>query len=142
MFIEPRLSFAAKGNGRQKRRYPDIVICNTRSVIAVVELKYLPRAMPDVRKDINALNTIAKHRDELIVENARFRGAKRDARKYPFAKSVLFVWAGVHRPPSLSYHSHEVPLLSADYPDLDGCFMELHAETDDRKPPHIFARPV
>jgi hypothetical protein len=42
LFVEPRLSVGA----RETRRYPDIVICNQRSVIGVVELKYLPKGRP------------------------------------------------------------------------------------------------
>jgi hypothetical protein len=42
LFIEPSLTI--RGRSGVKRIIPDIVICNTREVISVVELKYLPRA--------------------------------------------------------------------------------------------------
>ena len=48
MFIEPRLSCETEKSPRRDNtvRYPDLVVCNTRSVIGIIELKYRPRAKP------------------------------------------------------------------------------------------------
>jgi len=35
---------------------PDIVVCNTRAVISVIELKYLPRAQPKHSQDIKTFH--------------------------------------------------------------------------------------
>ena len=139
MFIEPKLAFTE--NGTRRRLYPDIVICNTQTVIAVVELKYQPRVNPSFAKDLESLRSISRHRDQLTVENSRFRGTKRDPRTYAFADSMLFVWAGVHQRTTPSYATQDVPLLADGIPELEHCFMELHAETDERNAPHVFARP-
>lgn len=50
MFIEPKLKAtvaALDGQVKPEFRFPDIVICNTREVIGIVEVKYLPRAKPN-----------------------------------------------------------------------------------------------
>lgn len=138
MFVEPR--FALKVNGDTKQRFPDFVICNSVHIIAVVELKYLPRALPAFDKDMETLELLAKHRAELMVANSRFRGERRAAKEYPFSDSVLFVWAGVHRKPKVSYESIDVPMLSRGIKELGGCFLQLHAETDLGHPPKVFSR--
>ena len=95
MFIEPRLSICV--DGLTKHRYPDIVICNSRNVVAVVELKYLPRTAPRYRKDIETLQLISRNRTGVRVANQRHKGPTRDAREYALGRDVLFVWAGVYR---------------------------------------------
>jgi len=140
MFIEPRFSVTVKR--QRKRFYPDIVICNTKEVIAVVEIKYQPRVLPSYRKDLETLRILATHRKQkhIYATNVRYRGYDVDARKYMFSNHVLFVWAGVHCPPTESYESSHVPLLSNGLKNLEGCFLQLHAETDPKKPPNVFAR--
>src|SRR5574339_1190948 len=49
MFIEACMS--VQGSERQVR-FPDIVICNTREVIGIIELKYQPRGKPSWQKDL------------------------------------------------------------------------------------------
>lgn len=135
MFIEPRLALrAARG---RRIVHPDLVICDTRSVIAVTEIKYLPRGRPNHAKDLRTLRTIARQRDRLFVSNARFRGPEADAREYGFSPRTLFVWAGVHRP---WRSGGELPLLSAGAPELAGCFLQLHAETAVDELPTVVAR--
>jgi hypothetical protein len=119
MFIEP--CFAIRGEVTQLR-YPDLVICNSRSVIAVVELKYLPRTQPDWQKDIETFRWIIENKTALSVTNSRFRGVGADERVYPLADDLLYVWAGVHAPA-------ELDLESLAGSKLNACFMALHAET-------------
>jgi hypothetical protein len=138
MFIEPCLVVTVKR--RRTLLYPDIVICNTRQVIAVVEIKYQPRVLPSHDKDLKTLRTIAAYRDQLHVSNARFRGPVADSKEYPFSNHVVFVWAGVHRVPKISYESRDVPMLSEGVEELAGCFLQLHAETDRMEKPKVFAR--
>jgi len=139
MFIEPR--FVVTVEGHPKVFYPDLVICNTRRVIAVIELKYQPRVLPSHDKDFETLRTIAEYRDQLQVSNARFHGPVADAKDYSFSEHVLFVWAGVHRrPKSFSYESNDVPMLSANVESLRGCFLQLHAETNRSASPNVFIR--
>lgn len=130
VFTEPTLSV----DGR--KIIPDLVVCNSRSVIAVIELKYLPRGRPRYAKDIQNLALLAEHREKVVMSDARFRGVGHRVKAYPFARHILFVWAGVHaRAKALPTN-----LYSDGHPLLDGCFMELHAETAKEGPPTVFYR--
>src|SRR5438105_1802416 len=57
MFIEPRIVVAAADG--DVVLLPDIVICNSRQVIGVIELKYQPRVSPSHKKDIASLARLA-----------------------------------------------------------------------------------
>ena len=140
LFIEPRLEL--KVNGKRKVVYPDIVICNTKQVIAVVELKYQPRTLPSIDKDLKTLQLVAKYRKQLTVSNWRHLGPISDGTTYTFSQNFLFVWAGVHKRPAQGYDLSDDWLFSAEHPVLSGCFLELHAETDLELPPHVFHRPT
>jgi hypothetical protein len=89
LFIEPAIRLPGR-----KVLYPDIVICNSRSIIGVVELKYLPRAQPKFSKDLKALASIADAAHSIEIANDRFRGVAR--RQYPLAKDAVLSWAGVY----------------------------------------------
>jgi hypothetical protein len=108
-----------------KRIYPDIVVCNSRQVIAVVELKYLPRTVPRYKKDIDNLDFIAKHRSAISISNQRFRGHKTDDRDYELSKQILFVWAGVHA----AHRDGDGHLFAEGYNQLKDCYLQLHAAT-------------
>ncbi len=137
MFIEPCVT---RGKSHP-RHFPDIVICNTVRVIAVIEIKYMPRGLPSSDRDVDKLRYIAKHREHLHVSNVRFRGPASDAKVYKFSKDVLFVWAAVHKTPRDSYESPEVSMLSQGIKELERCFLQLHAETSEDAKPRVFARP-
>jgi hypothetical protein len=121
MFIEPRFTFTV--DGETKHRYPDIVICNRVQVIAVIELKYQPRVSPTFKKDLETLQLISRYRQDLRVANSRFRGSSRDAKE-----------------PKSTDESNERPMFSDKITELDGCFLELHAETDVKGRPKVFRR--
>lgn len=124
IFIEPGLSIS--GRDRQVR-YPDIVICNSRSVIGIIELKYLPRTRPAWQKDIATFRWIVENKATLFVSNARFRGVNADARVYPLADDVLYVWAGVHA-------AADIDLQTLAGPEFRSCFLALHAQTSHKGP--------
>ena len=94
MFIEPGISI--KKTSGLKRVYPDIAICNTKEVIAIIELKYQQRAQPSYGKDIETLNTLSRYRKKLKLKNVRYRGEEADSKEYLFSSNMLFVWAGIH----------------------------------------------
>ena len=125
MFIEPCMS--VPGLGKQVR-YPDLVVCNSREVIGIIELKYQPRARPKWQKDVDTFHFLATHRETISISNSRFRGVAADARVYPLASDVLFVWAGVHAPCDLALKEHVDPVLAPH-------FMALHAETQPSSAP-------
>jgi hypothetical protein len=119
MFIEPGLTARAPAT---QTRYPDVVVCNTRQVIAIIELKYQPRTRPSWQKDLQTFHWILAHRDALVVSNTRFRGISADARSYPLSPGLLYVWAGVHVATDLDL-AKQVPV------EWRAAFLPLHAET-------------
>ena len=131
LFIEP--SFRIPTPSGEKRVMPDIVICNTKEVISVIELKYRPKAKPLYRKDIETLAAIARHRKQIEISNSRFRGSEKDATVYAMSKRILFVWAGVHA----EVKSNQNALYSAGKKSLADCYMELHAVTRKNATPRV-----
>ena len=119
MFIEPRLFCEARAGGV---KYPDIVVCNSRAVIAIVELKFQPRSNPVWRKDVETLRWVRNQRSSIFVANHRHRGPVIDGRSYPISRDLLCVWAGVHK---------ESPRKIAEelLPSERKGFLELHAQT-------------
>ncbi len=136
MFIEPYMSI--KINDNVIRLMPDLVICNTREVIGIIELKYTPRGQPNYKKDINSLSKIAKYRRDITISNERFRGQVIDEKEYNLSKDILFVWAGVHAMPRSDQMADS--LYAAGHKELKGCFIELHAETNKNLTPKIYKR--
>ncbi|MCG7946626.1 MAG: hypothetical protein N0C84_09840 [Candidatus Thiodiazotropha taylori] len=132
LFIEPRVS--AKEEGETKTVYPDIVVCNTKEVIAVVELKYLPRGKPSYLKDVRNLDFLARKREGITVANSRYSGPEVDSKEYTLSKNILFVWAGVHMAQNEDQHQ----LYSEHYPSLKGSFLELHAATQQTAVPEVY----
>ena len=123
VFIEPRV-FAS--SDFKKRWYPDLVICNSKEVIAVVEMKYRPRGSANWEGDLRKLNRIAERKGELFVSNTRYLGPPVDDRQYTFASKTLFGWLGIHRPfPAESYP--QIPVLSTGHVFLTNRFVQFHA---------------
>lgn len=131
IFIEPPFTF--KVRGEVKKLYPDLVICNTKEVICVIELKYLPRGRPKYKKDIESLSLVAKNRRKISIANDRFRGIEKDSMPYSLSDNVLFVWASIHD----GSKSEGAQLYSKGYKSLDGCYLQLHAETGDGSMPKV-----
>jgi len=135
LFIEPTMKISVQrpdGCEKVHIKFPDIVVCNTRQVIGVVELKYQPRARPTWRKDIGTYDWIERHRDKISVSNVRFQGVEADKHRYALAKDVLFVWAGVHAP-----WPHQIADENEVSPRFRDSFLELHAETYDGSEPTV-----
>ena len=120
LFIEPTLTI----NGSEKIR-PDIIVCNSKSIIAIIEIKYLPRGKPKYEKDIKKLAKISENRKSISITNHRFQGIEKDTTKYKLPKSVLFVWAGFHT----QQKQENKQLFSQGYEYLQGCYLQLQAET-------------
>lgn len=125
IFIEPRVF--ARGN-EADRWYPDLVICNSKQVIAVFELKYQPRTFATWKPDVQKLNRIAELKEHLYVANTRYLGPPADDLDYSFANQTLFGWLGVHRHfPGIE--SGSVPNMSEGHKFLSGSFVQMHALT-------------
>jgi hypothetical protein len=93
LFIEPHLPGI---KGIDEGCYPDVVICNTRQIIGVVELKYLPRARPAFEKDLQTLKAIAEAGGDIELANDRYLGPN-SLRNYTLATDAVFCWAGVSK---------------------------------------------
>jgi hypothetical protein len=124
LFIEP--SLCATGT---QRKLPDILICDSRSVIGVVELKYTPRGIPKTTKDLNTLAFTIEHRKSLTIANERFRGPTRDPKSYFLAEDAVLCWAGIYTGQRLHLKMN---------PDVESRFLQLDALTSFDSWPKIF----
>lgn len=115
IFVEPTLIL-------DKRRIPDLVICNANQVIGVIELKYAPRGLPEYEKDIETLCKVKEASKDLKLTNERFRGSARQL-DFTVAEDLVLCWAAVH---------DDRPLPSGrqqKVQQLEGHYLELRAIT-------------
>lgn len=125
LFIEPKLDIV---DGRKRKVfYPDLVICNTRNVIGVVELKYQPRTRPRMAKDLQTLAALAAQGQKAVLSIERYRGSATGPEPIAFSKDVVFVWGGVHV--EMGTGAERTALPAGCDPQLAGCIFELHAAT-------------
>ena len=130
IFVEPRIS-----GDKGKHRYPDVVICNRRQIIAVVELKYQPRVPAvrgDYQKDLDTLCWIQESTEGVTISNDRYLGPAGRPRTYSVAKDALFCWAGV-------YPGSRFDLASHAPRKLRDRLLVLHAMTDADQEPDVRA---
>lgn len=139
-FIEPTVDIELPDERIQRYR-PDIVVCSATQVIAIIEIKYCPRTLPQFAKDIATLRNLSKHRNQLALENERFRGMPGDERTYSCSTNALFVWAGIHGVGrDETFNRESMSPIDQDRTHLKGCFFRMHAETATGAEPNIFAR--
>lgn len=129
IFVEPRLS----SGSAVEYYYPDIVICNTRYIIGLVELKYLPRGRPDYRKDVSTLEFAASNPAGLAITNDRFLGVTADNRPYPLAPDAVLCWGAVYTGKPLNVRARVSNALRVR-------FLQLDAVTAANKPPAVSSR--
>ena len=115
---------------------PDIVITWLGKVVSVIELKYKPKGSPTYQKDITNMALIAGQREGLRLDHHRLVGVENVTVTYDMSPSILFVWAGIHRPE----RNQSDWLYSVDYPELADCFIEFHAETQPHGTPFTYQR--
>lgn len=115
IFIEPLLSFA---DGL--RRHPDVVICDSKSIIGIVEFKYIPRGRPRYAKDLETLQLAVENAQALKISNDRFRGVISDDRQYSLAPNAVLCWAGVYTGETIRIKKSEaVSTLGSHFLQLD-----------------------
>jgi hypothetical protein len=110
--------------------YPDLVICNSRTIIGVIEIKYIPRARPKFSKDLKTLAALASQRKDLKMENVRFRGVSADHMTFQFSEHVLFAWAGIHRSEFAALDEFEKRRPN----EIGEYYFEMHGLTNDGEP--------
>jgi hypothetical protein len=115
LFIEPCVSLVAANASR----HPDVVICNSQRVIGIVELKYLPRARPKFKKDLQTLELFAASSGEVKITNDRYLGIIRGSRSYLLAPDAILCWAGVYKGMRLDLRSAISDPLRKRYLQLD-----------------------
>lgn len=125
LFIEPAVVFNDKD-----RRYPDLVICNTQTIIGVVELKYAPRATPSTDKDMETLAKLAIESNSIELINERFRGPGR-LKPYSISSDAVFCWAGVRRNASIQFDSEKQDRIGSR-------FLKLEAVTQNDSLPTVY----
>jgi hypothetical protein len=160
IFIEPTIY----AKGRTWRRIPDMVICDTRNVIAVVELKFHPRATlsgqlgdalrDGAEKDLETLLGVAQDLNDvsmntstvvphITVSNERYLGVHREIRPYGLASNLLLVWAGIYKQ-SEGRSAPSTERLARVFEDagvtIQGGLLELHAQTKAETPPVLIER--
>jgi hypothetical protein len=119
LFVEPTLT---AGNSSSSPK-PDVLICNRHRIIGVVELKYLPRANANYRKDLQTLEWCGSHADSIQIRNERYLGRQSASKYYSLANDAVLCWAGVfNRPIVLSLRGKVSEKIHSH-------FMELHAVT-------------
>ena len=112
--------------------YPDLLICNAKSVIGVVELKYTPRGIPRTKKDLNTLSHLRGSADDILVENLRYRGNQRP-RRFTLSSDAVFCWAAI-------YAGKKV-LALPDPENMNGHFLWLHALTQHNSKASVISQP-
>ena len=93
IFVEPTIKILSP----KLHKIPDLLICNQRSIIGMVELKYKPRGRVDYRKDLETLLALSEQRLEFSVSNARYLGPKKVGKVFSLAPNAVLCWAAVYR---------------------------------------------
>lgn len=94
VFVEPNMRLDSGA-----RVHPDLLICNARAIIGVVELKYQPRMRPQYQKDFATFESLAAHGTGIEIDNRRYRGPDGGGGRFTLSANAMFVWAGVYRGP-------------------------------------------
>ena len=125
IYVEPRIQLPKMGRLVARTVIPDLVVCNDRSVIAVIELKFSPKGAPGSSKDFETFERMSLQHDMVEVRHTRWFGEKPVRKPYPLADSVLFVWAAVGKRTSRAGSQPELKLC----PGKNAMFMRLFLNT-------------
>jgi len=136
ILIEPRITLKSIPNTYV---IPDIVICNSRTVIGVIELKYQPRVAPRFNKDIDTLSGLVEPNVPVEIQNVRYKGDSPPKQQYVFSPNVLIAWGGVYSGEhALDVVSHGISGSLNDSVKIR--FLELHAATNHGGTPEVVIR--
>lgn len=124
LFVEPTVRFD------DRVRVPDVLICTTKEVIGIIELKFKPKNRPSlgsVRKDVESLLKAAADSDTISIVNSRYLGGPTREKERTVAQDALVCWAGIYRA-----GRSRVALDLGEHGDR---LLELHALTSEGNPP-------
>ena len=99
IFIEPRIQLPANAGERPRFVVPDIVVCRAKSIIAIIELKFAPRAKPDLTNDLKKLLALYSGRAQIELVLPRFLGVKVKDHAYRITEQTQFVLGCVSNKP-------------------------------------------
>jgi hypothetical protein len=116
IFVEPTVKVLQPSIHKK----PDLVICNQRQIIGLVELKYKPRGRASYSKDLNTLRQLSENRLQFDVANERYLGPRKPPKPYSLAHDAVLCWAAVYSGKRVS---------SPDFLEAEsrGDFLALHA---------------
>ena len=126
VFVEPKMQLNTGA-----RVHPDLLICNARAIIGVVELKYQPKMPPRYAKDFATFESLAAHGTEIEIDNERYRGPDGGGSRYALSEDPMYAWAGVYRSPI-----REIPAWWPKNFDM-GQLLVLHAATHVDSEPEV-----
>lgn len=128
IFIEPHILLPDDVIPDKRNIFPDLVICDSKQIIGIVELKYQPKKPPSFDKDLDTLQALwnCDGRD-VGISNRRCLGPNSRIKKFHISSHLLIVWAGVHVAVSDDVKHRILPgdIESHQY------FMRFHAETSE-----------
>jgi hypothetical protein len=126
IFIEPPIQ-AQCGSAR----YPDVLICNKKEIICIIELKYTPRGRPSIKKDFKTLELGLN--ETLSIKNERYSGPQKNTLKnYTVAADAVLCWAGIYTGECIELNS------IASEKNFNNRFFEMHGLTNKKDPPKIW----
>lgn len=126
VFVEPKMQLDTGA-----RVHPDLLICNVRAIIGVVELKYLPKMRPKYDKDFATFESLAAHGAGIEIDNRRYRGPEGGGGRFSLSPDPMYVWAGVYKSPI-----RQVPAWRPKNFDM-GQLLVLHAATNVDSEPEV-----
>jgi len=126
VFVEPAMRLKSG-----QRVHPDLLICNTRAIIGVVELKYQPKQVPKYAKDFATFEALAAHGTNIEIDSKRYRGPDPGRGRYALDTSPLYVWAGVYRGPIRTVPDQWPSFCARNQ------LMVLHAATQEDDEPEV-----
>jgi hypothetical protein len=126
--VEPHLRLGRNGQSI----FPDLLICSSRTIIGVVELKYQPRTGPSTKKDIATLESLSVCQHGLTLTNERFCGPDTPPPVYSLSPTAALCWAGVY------HRSEALDLRPLVKPSLLPNLLQFHAVTSHESAPQLF----
>ena len=139
IFIEPRMTIPGDANAPTACMIPDIVICRKRSVLAIVEFKFIPRGAANVTYDLAKLERVASCTKPIVIELQRFRGPKQQKHEYVIGARCQFGVAFITNKPPLGLDAFRTRLPTS--PLAGRCFL-LSAHTHANMPASASAERV
>ncbi|MGQ2922604.1 MAG: hypothetical protein ACT6SF_13290 [Hydrogenophaga sp.] len=92
LYIEPNFRTAEGAT-----LIPDVVVCNSRQIIGVFELKYQPRSEASYEKDHGTLSWFSRNNGNVTLINERYLGEPLGQKKYQMAPDAVLCWAGIYK---------------------------------------------